>query len=183
MLSGGALPGFEVQGELLFRVTVESLPPLGGNDCQRSGYQPAAAGPLGSPPRLLASPTLRWAQQRADPRLWGTLGFPSRRRPGSSAAAVDERVRAVVAARFAPAPWLRARLQAAAEELMGMDAGQPQHWSWELPGLAGRLAEAIAATQLASAVTLLAFPLAAPLLHAGEHRHGLGMHGGVRRMP
>lgn len=47
-----------------------------------------------------------------------------------------------------------------------MDAGQATLWSLELPGLAGRLAEAIAATQLASAVGLLAFPLTAPLLHA-----------------
>lgn len=169
-MSGGMLPGFEVEGELLFRVTVESLPPK-RDSCLASSTDacPAAVtGPLGNPPRLLAGPVLRWARQRADPDLWGTLGFSSRCRPGCSAAAVDVRMRAAVAARFAEAPWLQGRLQAAAEELMRMDTGLVTPWSWELPGLAGRLAKAIAATQLASAVGLLVFPFAAPLLHVGE---------------
>lgn len=96
MLSG-QLPGFVQHGELLLRITVAALPGGGGRP---------AMGPLVNKPATLSSPLFHWGAEAAHQRLWGTLGFRSRRLPATSGQAVGQQLEAVRAARLKSAPWL-----------------------------------------------------------------------------
>ena len=175
-LLSGSLPGFVAHGELLLRVTVELLEepallalPCGAQEqpavvCAHSGGGGEACkappvGPLGAHPQLLSGPALRWGHLHADPGLWGTLGFPSRRLPGSGGEAADRQLAAARRALFDAAPGLEEALHAAGERLL---VATTQWSNTDLP-LTRHLTFGLA-------VLLAVPPTVALVLRPGEHR-------------
>ncbi|PRW44940.1 lysine-specific demethylase 2A-like [Chlorella sorokiniana] len=107
MLSGQR-PGFLEHEELLLRIQVTpvAISPAEGEQEDASLCSVPAVGPLGPQPRLLSGPVLNWGYLVAQEQLWGSRGFPSQRLPGTSAAAVHQRLKAVKERRVLL--WLRA---------------------------------------------------------------------------
>ena len=106
----------------------------------------------------------RLGYQRAEHGLWGTVGFPSRRLPGSSGLATAKLVEQVAMARRASAPVLSAVLKATPlKDALLQTAMQSEQAELLLQAAGHKLANALAALGLVVA------PLAGKLLRPASH--------------